>query len=193
MSSPKQPVRINFQEAKFKGASGKTYHIVDTLPIDYWIEYQKHVPELAFGTDFKGMHDALSDAYKKLTSGNEVMKGIREAGDILYNQLHAIAKFATRDRIHPALMMSCCWCIREDEDFKTFDPKLAKEKIEDWREAGIAIEDFFLLCSVKIARFREIYDVYRLENASKLTETPPNNGDSNTTSKASKQGSSGTS
>lgn len=190
------PVRINWEEASFKGASGKTYHIVDTLPIDYWIEYQRYVPELAYGVDFRNLHTKLNEAYTALTSGNEILKGIRLAADILYNLMSSVKNFATQERIHPCLLMATCWCIREDEEMKSFDPQLAKEKIKDWREAGIAIEDFFLLSSVKIAHFREIYSVYREDqNEAKEVmskETLQKTGRSNTTSNPSKDDSGAT-
>lgn len=162
--SMKEPVRIDFETKKFKGASGKTYHIVDRLPIDYYIAYQELVPEVTFGVDFLTLFKTCRGAYDALFSGNEVMASVRKAGELLINQIDAIKKFKDKSREPAILKMAAVWCIREDEEFKVVDEQLQKEKIEDWKAAGIDMLDFFFLCGAKIDGFIEIYQEFQGRN-----------------------------
>lgn len=167
------PVRIDFESGSFKGKSGKTYYIVDSLPVDYWIQYQMLIPELTYGVEFKDLHMTMKKAYEALTSGNELMKGLRLAGDLLYNQMSSITGFAGENRTPAVLRMAALWCIAEDEDLKKYDPNVAKKKIEDWKETGIDINDFFFLCGNKIQHFKEIYlDFYQKAEEIESQKTP---------------------
>lgn len=179
MSKSKAPElkRIDFEKGSFVGGSGKTYYIVDSLPVDYWIQSQMLIPEVTYGVDFKSLHGTLKGAYSALTSGNEMMKGVRLAGDMLYNQMHAIGQFGSEKRNHPVLKMAGLWCQTEDEDISQYDDKLNERKVEDFRSSGIDMNDFFLLCSVKIRHFREIYLEFHDLIESLENPTPSKSGD----------------
>jgi len=158
------PVRIDFESGFFFGKSGKKYVFLDTLPIDYWISYQELIPEVSFGVDFKNLFLTCKQAYEALTTGNEILKGHKLAADLLYNQMSAIKTFASEKR-HPAVLrMAALWIVTEDEDLTRYDSRIVDQKIEDWKNTGIAMEDFFLLCAQKIESFKQIYlDFHRTE------------------------------
>jgi len=153
----RSPVHIDFEKGYFFGKSGKKYVFLDSLPIDYWIQYQMLIPEVTYGVEFKTLATTLKGAYEALTTGNEILKAHRIAADLLYNQLSAIKSFVDTSRHAAILRMAALWIVTEDEDLTTYDARVADQKIEDWKAAGIAMTDFFLLCGQKIDYFKEIY------------------------------------
>jgi len=156
-------MRIDFTKDHFVTKSGKKYFFLDSMPVDYWTQYQMLVPEITFGVTFKNMHDTLIRINEALTTGNELMKGHAVAVDLSYNQAAAIKNFTDPSRFDPILKMSALWIVTEDEDISKYDDRIANAKIKDWKESAISMDDFFLLCGKKIGYFKEIYlDMHRL-------------------------------
>ena len=153
----RSPIQIDFEKGYFFGKSGRKYVFLDSLPIDYFIQYQMLIPEVTYGVEFVTLAKTLKGAYEALTSGNEILKAHRIASDLLFNQMAAIKSFTDTSRHQAILRMAALWIVTEDEDLTQYDQRVADQKIEDWKATGLAMTDFFLLCGQKIDYFKEIY------------------------------------
>lgn len=152
---PPEVKRINFEEDHFE-ANGNVYWIQDSLSVNRYMVYEEMVPQLTFNTTFLGLSKTLNEIYKAVTTGNDILKALRLSGELAYNQLVALKNF---DDNEPPMVLKFCTLFinRTDENIKVYDENLAKEKINDWTEEGIHMEDFFFLAGRSIKGYRTAY------------------------------------
>jgi len=149
--------RIPFDQGYFYGASGTKYVFLDSLSIDAYTKYRELIPAVTLGLTWEKVFKMINGAIEALTTGNELLKGHRQALDLLFNLNAGIKDFTDNSRNDACLTMASLWIVTEKEDLSTFDQRVCDAKIEDWKKAGYVMKDFFLLCAQKIATFTEIY------------------------------------
>lgn len=136
-------------------ANGKIFLVSDRISINRYIEYQKTMPLLTFGTNFEEMFKQLKNAYNLLNKQN-----FADSAVVIHNILSNVAKVEEQSRIHPALKMAAMFINTKDEDVTVYDEEVTKEKINDWTVEGYDISDFFTLALNSINGFREAYQEY---------------------------------
>lgn len=128
--------RIDLSKSTFE-ANGVTYRFASTMCIDRFIEFERLQAHVGFGKDFKNIYDRLKTAYEHLNKN-----GLADAAVIIHNLINGIAENLD-GREHPVLSLCALFINRDDEDAGKYDEDLMKQKIDDWREEGYSIEDFF--------------------------------------------------
>ncbi len=150
---------MEFKELKITDkqfeANGKIYVVSDKISINRYIEYQKTMPLLTFGTNFSEMFKQLKNAYNHLNK-----QQFADSAVIIHNLLTNVANVEESSRIHPALKMAAMFINTKEEDITVYDEELTKQKIEDWSKEGYSISDFFTLSLNSISGFRDAFQEY---------------------------------
>jgi hypothetical protein len=147
---------IDFKEKEFE-ANGRKYYVqLDGISIGRFMHYETLVNKVTFGTDFMGMFETLKRIYVSATDGMNVLKALKDIGDLSYNQM-AVIKDHNESKFNQTILLCTLFLNRSDEDLTTWDERLASDKIEDWKAEGIDMNDFFLLALRQIEGFREAY------------------------------------
>lgn len=136
-------------------ANGKIFLVSDKISINRYIEYQKTMPLLTFGTNFEEMFKQLKNAYNLLNKQN-----FADSAVVIHNILSNVAKVEEQSRIHPALKMAAMFINTKEEDVSVYDEETTKQKINDWTVEGYDISDFFTLALNSISGFREAFQEY---------------------------------
>ena len=152
--------KINFEEGSFI-ADGRKFIITDSLPIDYFMEFERLQNTMGFNMTFKQIFDKLKDIYTVLNSNK-----ILDAGIKLHNLMSGIAE-RVDGKLHPALEICALFIVEEGEDRNVYSKEVSKSKIDAWRKEGYDMQDFFTLAIGLVAGFTEIY-VDFMENISKM-------------------------
>lgn len=145
---------LTIKDKQFE-ANGKTYIISDKISIARYIEYQKLMPMLTFGTSFDEMFKQLKNAYNHLNKQN-----FADSAVIIHNILSNVARVEETERVHPALKMAAMFINTKDEDTSIYDEEGTKQKIADWTLEGYSISDFFSLSLNSISGFRDAFQEY---------------------------------
>lgn len=144
---------LNLKTTEFM-ANGNKYIISDKISIERYMEYQKLVPLLAFGTNFEEMFQQLKRAYTNLNSRDGK---IADAAVIIHNLLTSIGNVEQSSRVHPALKMAALFINRDNENPAVYNEEQMNEKIKDWTVEGFNISDFFTLALNSISGFRQAF------------------------------------
>lgn len=143
--------RIDLESGHFD-ANGHRYRVTSTLSVARFEEFERLQVHVGFGKDFKTMYDRLKDAYDFMNKSKAA-----DAAVIVHNIINGIAQNLEK-RDHPILQLCALFLNREDEDVSVFDPDLSKQKVDDWRKEGYAVEDFFQLAFNLVDGFIDIYE-----------------------------------
>ena len=152
--------KINFEEGSFT-ADGRKFIITDSLPVDYFMEFERVQNSMGFNMGFKQIFDKLKDIYSLLNSNKLLDAGIK-----LYNLMGAVAE-KVDSKIHPDLEICALFIIEEGEERTVYNKETSKSKIDAWRKEGYDMQDFFTLAINLVVGFTESY-VDFMENISKL-------------------------
>lgn len=135
----KELIKLDLETKEFTGISGKKYYVAQAneLSLDYFLEWQKLQPQVAYGADFTSLNKNLNRAYEAANNGK-----IADTGVILWNILNGIDKDIDK-RTSPVLELCSLFIFGEDEDRTKFDAEYMQRKIEDWRNTGIDTISFF--------------------------------------------------
>lgn len=152
--------KIDFKEGSFI-ADGRKFIITDTLPVDYFIEFERLQNSMGFNLGYKQIFDKLKEIYSLLNSNKIVDGGIK-----LYNLMGGIAE-KVDGKIHPALEICALFIIEEGEERTLYNKEVTKSKVDAWRKEGYDMQDFFSLAIGLVAGFTESYvefteNMYRL-------------------------------
>lgn len=148
--------RIDFNKKEFQ-ANDRTYYLqMDGIAVGRFIHYERFVQHATFGTDFMSMFDTLKRIFTAATSGVDVLKAIKDIGDLSYGQMTVI-KERNDMQVNNTLLLCTLFINRAEENIADWDERIAKEKINDWIQEGINMQDFFLLAMSQIEGFREAY------------------------------------
>lgn len=161
-----EPKSIDIKSRVFM-ANGNKYYIAEKISIDRWKQYEKLVPRLTFGVDFKELFANILKAYNFL---NQPKPEPLSAGIILYNIMEGIKNAEDAERVPPGLIMCALVMNREGENVGVYDEQLALEKINDWRAEGLDILSFFAWALNSINGFRETYLLFIQGQINHLTE-----------------------
>ena len=152
--------KINFEEGSYTD-DGRKFIITDSLPVDYFMEFERVQNSMGFNMGFKQIFDKLKDIYSLLNSNKLLDAGIK-----LYNLMGAVAE-KVDSKIHPALEICALFIIEEGEERTVYNKETSKSKIDAWRKEGYDMQDFFTLAINLVVGFTESY-VDFMENISKL-------------------------
>ncbi len=145
--------------AKEFTANGRKYIIMDKISPERYKEYEKLVPALTFGLSFQEIYSQLHKLFGLLNK-----QEFANAAIVCHNVMSGIKNIDDTKRIHPALMMAALVIVREDEDARSYDETLMKDKIIDWQEEGMDMMGFFALSLSSIQGFRETLIKYTQES-----------------------------
>src|SRR5690606_6843907 len=116
----------------------------------------------------------MANAYKSLTSGNNLLKAHKDACEQLINGMKGIDKLTDEPDEHETLLFCTLFVVRKDEDLSIWDERLAVEKIADWSKEGLPMTLFFSLAKSAIIQYQENYDLYKAlknEKASQVSQS----------------------
>ena len=114
-----------------------TYRFTETLSSHQYNLFEIFQVECGYDPTFENVYKAIADAIKAL---NEVK--FVDAAAILFNLQNGMYRNIEK-REHPVMMLCTLFILREDEDVRTWDETLAKEKVKDWMDYGYPVQDFF--------------------------------------------------
>lgn len=133
----------------FKGKSGHVYKIrtVDQgVPINRWNAYEKMSVMFGYNATLEQLYannkkteDILADLICQ--NGKYTSKHLIQHTAQITNGLVE----TTNDKFSKALYFCTIFIIRDDEDIKDWDLEIARQKLEDWAQSKIDVNDFFLL------------------------------------------------
>ncbi len=147
---------IDWNNRTIKGKSGKIYRIEpENISAGRWAEYEIQQLELSFSTNFKTLYGNLSEIKKLLTNGNNVLQALSKGTDLINKILIGIDNY-TQHNIPTMVKFCSLFCIEEGEDVSRWDSEVARRKYDDW--SHIPMKDFFLLSSVAIPSFQDVYN-----------------------------------
>lgn len=131
-------IKIDLTKNGFETVRHK-YKFLTEISIDRFIVYQKHEPEFTFGLTWDTIYDKMIEIYNHLNRSRLMDAGII-VKEILDNVGTNKAKAYQYDGM---LMLATIFIVREDEDIEIFSYDVAKQKIDDWKGAGIDYSSFF--------------------------------------------------
>ena len=148
--------RITPDTREFEAGGNKYFIQLEGISIGRFMFYEKFVNQATFGTDFNSMFLTMKKIYLAATSGIDVLKALKDIGDLSYNQMTTINDLSEH-KYNNGLMLCSLFINRPTEDISEWNERMATEKIDDWKKEGFAMEDFFLLALNSIEGFREAY------------------------------------
>lgn len=155
--SEKQPIptkRIDMTKTSFI-ANGKEYFITSFLSVARFCEFQIFEKEFAYSTDLKTL-------FKEVNSCHKMLKEAVNFGTVsdvivkLDNLQRGIARLEEKE---PTALKLCALFINtEKEDPAFWSVDLMNVKIEDFKDSGIEMKDFFQLALTSQHSFIDIYN-----------------------------------
>lgn len=146
--------RIDLQKGWFE-ANGKKYIIETTFSIERYAMYQRFQIETGFGVTFEEMFNN----WEKVVSLANQLK-FSDIVILAHNMSRGLLKLEEKE---PLMLKMCALFINEEnEDRRMITDDMISVKINDWKEAGYAMTDFFQLALNTINGF--------IANWKKLTE-----------------------
>lgn len=134
----KELKRLDLNKSEWE-INGNNYYLQPNISAGRYKQYEKYSVAFGYGVDFETVYSTQATIINMLNDGKTV-----EGHAALYN-LHTSMKNRIEDRANRAMKVCSVFILREDEDPAKFDEKIAKEKIKDWEEGGVAMNDFFRL------------------------------------------------
>ena len=161
---PESPPRIDFENKKLVTGNNTYYVESETLSIRRFRIYQDISMELAQASTWKSNMEAWQKIYKDTTSGNDIIKALHTVQTEAYNQINSASNI-TAERFPAIIRFATLFLNTKDEDLTDYDTKHAEEKMNDWEQSGVPIQDFFLLARTLIDGYEEF-----LKSLSKIEE-----------------------
>ena len=150
---------------KFK-ANGNTYVVLDKMPIDSYIQYEKLSVQMAYGTTIPEFMKNLRKAYDLVNAQKFADSAVQ-----MHNIMSGILKLDDKER-YPYGLMICTLFIKEESKVKEkWSEDLANKAINDWIEEGLDVGYFFQLAKSSILNLgKELSELVQQE-AKKILET----------------------
>jgi hypothetical protein len=131
-------------------ANGKKYVVETGYSIERYAYYQRLSLEAGFGVAFSRM---FAEWEEVIAEANEL-----RFSDVVIRAYNMSRGIMNIEQNEPAVLKLCALFLnRPDEDRRFISDDLISDKIRDWKEEGIAIEDFFILATATISGFTEVY------------------------------------
>lgn len=158
---PSHPVkRLDMSQGYFD-ANGKRYYINLNLSVSRYKSYEPITLQAAFNRDLNGILNSMTKIINSLSGqdgyGMNLLKAQTDSLNEAINLRSSILNFFEQSNQHPSLLICSLVCNVSGEDERKWSMALANEKIQDWEEEGIAMEDFFLLALNLVPTLKSIY------------------------------------
>ena len=152
---PKDPsgVILPFETPKYK------YKVIkpgDPIGIARFLEYEKLQIPAGIGFTFAEIVEQLQRV-ERLLGSDKPLAEVRTEAILLVNSLRRGIVDLSRTRFSKTLVLATIFIYREGDDPKTWDMETAEDYLDDWQEAGISEQDFFLYCLAMVSGFSETY------------------------------------
>ena len=140
-------------EAKSFMANGKEYRVYNTVSQDRYEAYELLQQEIGLARSFRQVQQMIQEAYDCLNSEN------RRPGDaaVILRDVLIGTTLVGEKQTHAILKLCALFINRADEDIRYIDEGLIESKVNDWRNAGIAMGYFFQFALVSIPGYIEAY------------------------------------
>lgn len=129
-------------------ANGKRYVKHTSITVDEYKEFEILQAHVGFGMDFGSIMNRLKDAYELLNKQKSADAAVK-----LHNLMSGIADKLER-RENPALLI-CTLFLHEEGKRLKWSEDIAQQKINDWKEEGLDVTDFFQLAAALVPQFVE--------------------------------------
>jgi hypothetical protein len=150
--------RIDFEKNFMlceKPFGGKTeprkYYFHDTLSVARYEVFEDLEMLVAKGRSYADILRSEKKIHEYLNKGLIVDAGIEN-----YNSMELVKQKIER-RFHPAMQLVALYVNLEDEDITKYDEVMMNKKMEDWKNEGFAMNDFFSLAFSLLEGFLESY------------------------------------
>lgn len=168
MSSPELE-RIDFNQGRLKGRSGKNYFITSTLSVDKFSQFIAFQPGVTKGATYAEWAASNNEVVELLTSGNDILGSIHKAVTICMNMNATWKEFGER-RVHATIWMAMLFIVGEDEDPGIFDERVIAMNLEDLKHYNA--QDFFFLGQKLLSEWSE--DFRRMKGVDPIDLIQPN-------------------
>ena len=134
----KQVKRLDLSKSEWI-ANGNKYYLEQDITTERYRWFEKYSIELAYGADFESHHNLIGNIINLFNEGKDVQakSGLFNVNTSLQNRIE--------NRTDRALKLCSLFILKEGEDPATYDEKIERDKIEDWKKEGFAMNDFFSL------------------------------------------------
>lgn len=149
---------------KFK-ANGKTYVVLDKMPIDSYIQYEKLSVQMAYGTTIPEFMKNLRKAYDLVNAQKFADSAVQ-----MHNIMSGILKLDDKER-YPYGLMICTLFIKEESKVKEkWTEEMGNKAIEDWITEGLDVGYFFQLAKSSILNLGKELSELVSQEAKKILE-----------------------
>ncbi len=128
-------------------ANGVKYVIHPSLGVERHRHFEKLQVVAGFGADYQTLIQRVRKAYDQINA----MK-VADCAVTLNGVLEGMTRPISGQQ-HPLLLICTLFIAREGDDLTKWSEAEAAEQINDWKEAGYDVADFFRLAFVLVRRF----------------------------------------
>jgi len=139
-------------EKEFEGkAEPRKYYFHDSLSVSRYEVFEDLEMLVAKGRSYADVLRSEKKIHDFLNKGL-----ILDAGIENYNSMELVKQKIER-RFHPAMQLVALFVNQEDEDMTKYDERIMEKKMNDWKNEGFAMSDFFSLAFSLVEGFLENY------------------------------------
>ncbi|GAI77593.1 unnamed protein product, partial [marine sediment metagenome] len=133
-------------------ANGHKYRYLKSIPLGRFEAYDILALEVQYGLTIQSLY---KEDREQIDLANKQKHA--EAMNITFNRAKRLEGQISKEKTHAAKMLCTIIIVREDEDIRTWDENLAKEKVIDWELEGFDTKTFFQLAFTSLNIFTDIY------------------------------------
>lgn len=166
----KMPTKQNFMlcEKEFRGETKpRKYYFHDSLSVARYEIFEDLEMMVAKGRSYADVMRSQHKIHDFLNAGKPMDAGIEN-----YNSMELV-KHKIERRFHPAMQLVALFVNQEDEDLAKYDEVVMEKKMEDWKNEGFAMSDFFSLAFSLVEGFLENYTEISQESLKKPQSGSP--------------------
>lgn len=157
--TPPKINQIDISKGYFDTKKYRYYIQPNQLTTIRYREFLKYQVMLAFNMTVAEVYEAFEKINRRCT-GNTPEENLLKINNMNANDSYEmLGKLKNLDNytIQEDYLLKMCalFCNRPDEDIGVFDEKLMLEKIQDWHDAKININGFFLLGTIAMSPLQE--------------------------------------
>jgi hypothetical protein len=143
----------------------------EPIGIARYLEYERLQIPTGLGTSFAEITDAIKRVETLLGSDGPLAE-VRTEAILTLNSLRRGIIDLSRSRYSKALYMATIFIYRDGDNPKIWEMERATDYLNDWQEAGLSEQDFFMFSLAMVKGFTDRYNDLRAEaerTAVKLT------------------------
>lgn len=146
---------LSFEPFKANGHTYLTIRPGDPLGIEKWTEYQKLQIVVGTGRTFERIVRGYTELTDLLASDKPFAQ-IRAEAILLADSYKRAVLDMSKERVEKSLYLCTIFIYREGDDPYKWDIQTAERNIQDWKEANISEQDFFLFSVMLISEYSRI-------------------------------------